>query len=260
MTAQSSPALVKWKNWIGTTNIGVYPYNGGPTWFKPTQNGVCKMEVLNQQFCYVCRETFIEVIHTLVSPIEAFTPSNISVINVTNTLGFKLNLIAPVPNTLKRIWTVDGNTAANNVDTFTVLSGSMATGNHTVLATVLDTTAFTRYVNHISLHTYNVQWNLSVTAGGISSSGLDLFKASLKIFPNPFADNLTVEYELDKNSSIGIQLVTAEGKTINLLSEKQQSAGKYSFPLSMKQLATGSYFVVLIINGKRITKELVKLE
>lgn len=259
MTAQSDASLVKWKNWIGTPGIGVFQHTGGPGWYKPTTGGTCKMEVLNPAFCSVCKETFVERIHALVSPIDSYMPSNAAVLNVSSTIGFKTNLVKPNPNTLQQNWFIDNIQQAAIIDTFTVLSGSIANGNHTIRTTILDNTALSRADNHISFHTYNFIWNLSV-ATGISEP--DLFRAGLKLFPNPFAENLVVQYEIEKVSSVGVLLISSDGKTIPLVQEKKQTPGSYSttFSLSRYNLAAGVYTIVFNVNGQTIAKELVKLK
>lgn len=259
MTSQSNATLVKWKNWIGTPNIGVFQHSGGTGWYKPTTGGVCKMEVLNPDFCNVCKETFVERVHTLTTPLDSYFPANATSLNVNATLGFKINLINPIPNTLKRTWKINNIQQALNLDSFTVLSGSLPNGNHTVLVTVLDTTVLSRAENHINLHTYNIIWNLSV-ATGISEP--DLFQASLKIYPNPFQENLLVQYQLEKRADVSIQLVSLDGKQIPLVQVKKQNAGSYNVPFSLEkyQLTAGTYFVVFTINGNIVAKEIIKLK
>lgn len=258
MTAQSNSTLVKWKNWIGTPGIGVFQHSGGPGWYKPTTGGTCKMEALGPAFCSVCKEAFTEQIHSLVSPLDSYAPSNAAPLNVYGTIGFKLNLLEPLPNTLKRTWKLNGTQQAVNVDSFTVLSESIANGNHTVLATVLDETTLTRADNHLSLHTYNISWNLSIATG---LSEPDVFKASLRIFPNPMQENLVVQYELEKRSDVSIQLISTDGKVIPLVQQKKQNAGTYSVPFDLNKykLAAGTYFAVFNINGNTIARELIKL-
>jgi hypothetical protein len=127
-----------------------------------------------------------------------------------------------------------------------------------LLATVFDTTALSRADNHLSLHTYNVAWQLSV-ATGITEP--DIFRVNLRIFPNPVQENITVQYKLEKTSDISIQLVTADGKATTLVQQKKQNAGTYSIPFTLNQygLPAGTYFVVFKVNGNTIVKELVKL-
>jgi IgA Peptidase M64 len=259
MTAQSNASLIKWKNWIGTPNIGVFAHSGSPLWFKPTTGGTCKMEVLNPAFCSVCKETFVERIHALVSPIDSYMPSNASALNVNATIGFKTNLIRPIPNTLNQTWFIDNILQPATIDTFTVLSGSISNGNHTVRTTVVDNASLSRADNHVTLHTYNVTWNLSVTTG---ISEPEVFRAGLKLFPNPFAENLVVQYDLDKTSTVAVVLVAADGKTIQLVQEKKQLPGTYSstFTLNKYNLSPGVYSIVFYVNGQAIAKELVKLK
>lgn len=57
MTAESDPAKVKWKRFLGKNGVGVYEYdNGGDGWYRPHQN--CKMRFLGKQyeFCEICKE------------------------------------------------------------------------------------------------------------------------------------------------------------------------------------------------------------
>ncbi|BAP33613.1 von Willebrand factor [Chryseobacterium sp. StRB126] len=97
-TQNSNPATIKWKNWIGINGIGINPYTESPTWFRPHEN--CEMRFLDREFCSVCKETIIEKIHSLVSPVDSFTPANTSSVNASADVTFTVNEILPVPNTL----------------------------------------------------------------------------------------------------------------------------------------------------------------
>lgn len=55
VTRESNPKLVKWKSFIGKSNIGVYPMEGTSGWYIPSEN--CKMKALNNHFCAVCENT-----------------------------------------------------------------------------------------------------------------------------------------------------------------------------------------------------------
>jgi hypothetical protein len=261
MTAQSDPLLVKWKNWVGTNNVGVYPYTSGTGWFRPVQNNRCKMEVLGVSFCSVCTEALIEKIHTLVNPIDGFTPSNASPIPAGNNvdLGFKLRQVLPVPNTLKTTWQLDGTAFAWNVDTATLQASSLTTGTHTLLSTVIDTTLLSRSVNHISVHIYNTQWTISRVTG---ISAPELYRANLKVFPNPTANDLVVKYELEKKANVAIELLSPDGKRILRHERKAQLPGIHSFTIDTRKLgiSSGIYFVAFSINGNTLTKEVLKVE
>jgi hypothetical protein len=55
-------------------------------------------------------ETLIEKIHTVKNPIDSFTPSNSATINTNSNVDLSVNLILPVPNTLKSEWKINGTT------------------------------------------------------------------------------------------------------------------------------------------------------
>ncbi|WP_379137944.1 M64 family metallopeptidase [Paenibacillus sp. sgz500958] len=58
VTQESDPKKVKWKDFIGKSNIGVYPMPSTTGWYIPTLD--CKMRVLNKPFCPVCEEEIRE--------------------------------------------------------------------------------------------------------------------------------------------------------------------------------------------------------
>ena len=261
MTAQSNPALVKWKNWVGLNNVGVYQYGGGPGWYRPVQGNRCKMEVLGAPFCSVCVEALIERIHTLVNPIDKVTPAVAAApLNLDGGLyGFKLNLVTPIPNTLKVTWKLDGNEIANNVDTVTINGAGLSVTNHTLVATIIDTSALTKSDNHISIHTYNTQWNISRITG---ISDPELFRANLQVFPNPAVRDILVKYDLEKKANVSVEIFTVDGRRISRYEQKGQLPGRYTYTIDAKKtrISPGMYFVVFSLNGNRLTKEVLKIE
>ena len=52
LTSNNNPATIKWRPWLDIENIGIYPHEESPTWFRPHQN--CEMRYLNRAFCEVC--------------------------------------------------------------------------------------------------------------------------------------------------------------------------------------------------------------
>lgn len=55
MTSEDDPNSVAWSDLIGVENVGVYPYEESPGWYRPSQT--CKMRYLGKKygFCPVCR-------------------------------------------------------------------------------------------------------------------------------------------------------------------------------------------------------------
>jgi hypothetical protein len=257
MTKQSNPQLVKWKNWVGTENVGVFPFAVDPTWYRPVTS-MCKMELLGMSFCAVCREAIVERIHELAKPIDRYLPSSSSLTVTSGNQGFKLDLVPPEPNTLKVSWKLDGITVASNVDTINLTATQLAGASHVVSAVVTDTTAFTRDQNHITLHSYMVQWNIN-TSTGLTSP--ELYAARIKIYPNPFVDQLYVDYRLDKKADVRIDLLNLSGALVETIENKNQPRGNYqvSFSATGKKLPTGVYFVRFSLNGQSMTEEKIRI-
>jgi len=257
MTRESNPAAVKWKNWIGTPNIGVFPYSGGPGWFKPA-NATCKMELLGRDFCNICKEAFVKKIFSIVSPLQGFTPANTAPLQIDSTMRFTLELLEPSPNTLRRTWKLDGNQIAEGRDELVLSADQLASGTLQLQATILDTTALTRADNHASLYTTNVNWNLNAVSNTVST---EVFKANLSIYPNPFSEQFILQYELDKDADLEVSLISIDGKSTVLQSNRMLSTGSYQtqFDLDTLGLSDGIYFIVFRVDNSLIAKEVIKL-
>ena len=149
-TQNSNPATIKWKNWVGLNGVGIYAHAESPTWFRPHQS--CEMRYLNQQFCSVCKEAIIERIHTLVSPIDSYTPANSSTVNANSNVTFTVNEILPVPNTLVNSWTLNGTPLASTSNSVTITPAQLNTGNNTLLFSVTDNNPLIKVTNHNTVH------------------------------------------------------------------------------------------------------------
>ncbi|HRG51269.1 MAG TPA: M64 family metallopeptidase [Bacteroidia bacterium] len=113
MTKETSPTLVKWKNWMNVNGIGINSHSTDPSWKKP-RNGECKMEILGKPFCSVCSETIVEKIHSLVKPVYEKTPIQ-STVSISNQLAnFSILYMLPISNTMSTRWVVDGNASVKN--------------------------------------------------------------------------------------------------------------------------------------------------
>lgn len=164
MTQESNPALVRWKNWIGTNNIGVFSYCCGGNsalWYKPHQS--CKMQYLGVPFCSVCKETIVEKIHQLTgSPIKSFAPQNNNAISFcSGTLSFNCSLIVPNTTTIKRSWILNGLLLQSQTDSLNLSGNQLQSGSNLLQYTVTDTTLLSRSDTHAALHTYSISWTIN---------------------------------------------------------------------------------------------------
>ncbi len=242
MTAESDPALVKWKNWLGDEEIDLYPYgtSGEPSeWYRPHQN--CMMRALNNTFCAVCAEATIDHIYSLVSPIAFFSPSNNS-ISFTNEdeIEFKLDLIYPEPNTLEIKWFLDGMDLEVDQTNLTIDNTLISEGTHVLTAQVEDLTELSRTYTFASGYVFNVSWNVTNTTG-IEENTVEKFL--FKVYPNPSTDTLYFDYTIENISeTIQISIVDLLGKELKTIS-LESSTNRDVLAIDLSDLVAGSYML-----------------
>jgi hypothetical protein len=73
---------------------------------------------------------------------------------------------------------------------------------------------------------------------------------SIKVFPNPASEWITLEYEVQQASDVSISMYDVVGKTIatNLIAVKEQK-GKHQQTVHIEGLPAGVYFVQLKIDA-----------
>jgi hypothetical protein len=93
------------------------------------------------------------------------------------------------------------------------------------------------------------------------STATDSTKDSVGIGPNPFINQITVDYKLSKNSTIYILLYDELGQDLFRYSETGLPPGQYKvvIPAGYHILANAMYFLKIIINDHIIVKRLVKV-
>lgn len=98
----------------------------------------------------------------------------------------------------------------------------------------------------------------TVTIGGVGAeeySGIH----QLSILPNPFADQSTVRFRLDKSSSVEIVLTDLTGRTVEIIQPSvKMNEGEHTLVLSPPH--SGSYLLRFNINDVYFTRPLVKIE
>ena len=83
-------------------------------------------------------------------------------------------------------------------------------------------------------------------------------EAGFKVYPNPFQNAVTIEYNPKRSSEIKIDVFNIVGEKIKNISKKeQQIPGKYFF--EFPGIPSGIYFVRLIVDGKTSVQKIIKL-
>ncbi|WP_026753823.1 M64 family metallopeptidase [Sediminibacter sp. Hel_I_10] len=257
MTQDNNPETVKWKNWLGSSNVGIFPYGttGTPsTWYRPHQN--CKMRYLGVPFCSVCKEGIIERIHTLVSPIESYSPVANTLENPSLPLEFQLDLVQPLPNTLDTTWTLNSINFSSSLDNLSLLETDLVEGSNTLTALVTDNTALLRVDGHEDIHLYTVTWTIEVASLGISSITAESNHITINIYPNPAGNMLNVSIESDLKTDFSFKLISIDGKEVLSIPANVHSATA----VDIERLSSGLYMLNVfqgnvLIGQKKLIKE-----
>lgn len=79
----------------------------------------------------------------------------------------------------------------------------------------------------------------------------------LKVFPNPFSTNVSIQFKLQETEKIGIRLFDNKGSLVKKVFEGERFAGLQNFSIEGANLANGTYFCEIMVNEKRILRKLV---
>jgi len=256
MTQETDPSLVKWKNWMGINNIGINQHCCGgnsATWYRPHEN--CKMRYRESPFCAICIEGTIEKIHALTSPVMGFTPQNTGIIDLSNPMNFKVNLIESIPNSLHTEWILNGDVFENNANSVFISSSNLLVGTNALQVTIKDTSSHLKIDSHETIHIETILWNINATSSSIDDISENYLK--IELFPNPMQDilyfNLTSQLKEDYTVTIidisGKQIIT---KKIHYLELHPQ--------IKLSQLRAGLYFINFSFeNGLKVSSKIIKI-
>lgn len=258
LTQQGNPATVKWSPWVATDNVGVYPHTEAPSWFRPHQN--CKMRYLNMPLCAVCRETMVERIHSLVQPIQSFSPATTTLSATDEPLSFSLSLISPQPNSLSVTWKRNNVVFATNQTTVSVNPASFSSHSNTITATVTDATDFVRTSSHSTSHTYVIEWtvNASVVTGLEIDPTITHYAAS--VYPNPVEEKINLSYSLQKSARVRIGVTDLTGRSRVIVPAREQPAGDHSYEFESEALFArpGEYIITFWFDDTPVSRKVIK--
>jgi hypothetical protein len=96
--------------------------------------------------------------------------------------------------------------------------------------------------------------------GAVIELGLDpRAERMLTIQPNPFTDQTTLRYTLERAGRAQLLVNSGDGRHLRVLSEAQLEAGEYQHVWNTAHLAPGVYYVTLLLDGEPLAKRAVKL-
>lgn len=248
MTQQTDTSLVKWKNWYGDFEIGLFPHSESPEWYRPHQN--CKMRYLGRDFCAVCRQGIIEKVYSLVSPLISYSPNSPELVPLEFPVSFELELIEPDPNSLKMEWYLNGQNLNTNSDSLILEGKALHAGKNNLSVTVEDTTTMLRADESQTIQLTTINWGIENNITGLKELQYISNKMELSIYPNPFAERLHISIDQTELKEIKIDLVDISGRVrhkqalstsgVNTLTTSNLEAGNYILRIYSKDTLIGT--------------------
>lgn len=257
MTQETQLGAVRWKNWHGHDEVGLYQHCCGGSadrWYKPHQG--CKMEVLGRPFCAVCREALIERIHQYVTPIDGYLPTSNTVFATYPTLPFSVDLVGPQPFTLRRQWTLNGQPLASGTDSLTLDRALLLGGDNDLSVWIEDTTASLRVDQHADVHLYAVSWIIKNNVTGVVTRPGQPERIELHLFPNPTTDQLQLSVRGATARPLTLRLLTLDGQEV--LRQAYPPVNIHQHTLLLTELAAAPYLLELELDGYRVVRRIVK--
>lgn len=103
----------------------------------------------------------------------------------------------------------------------------------------------------------NTQYSFEITAPSSAAEVSDKFR--FQIFPNPFTNSITINYELTGKESVKTELFDIYGKSLKIVSQKETHAGQNTFKIDLSDLPNGVYFYKITIGNQAFEKRIVKI-
>jgi hypothetical protein len=101
-------------------------------------------------------------------------------------------------------------------------------------------------------------WDIGAYEYSVTSSVDNKNECLVKIYPNPFTDNLTIEFSMINKEDVEVSLLDATGKSVKVITNRQFQQVKNTTSLDMTDLPAGLYFIQLKTNNSLTTQKLLK--
>ena len=75
--------------------------------------------------------------------------------------------------------------------------------------------------------------------------------------PNPVVNNTSVQYEIQNNSKVSLDIYDANGKIVASYNEGYQIAGKHEILVNAENFSAGTYYYSLKSGSKNLTKKMI---
>ena len=82
----------------------------------------------------------------------------------------------------------------------------------------------------------------NATGKSAQSGNMRATRNGITVFPNPSAGSNTLQYELEKEANVKVELLSINGQVLRVLDEGRKTAGTQTLQVSLSDLTAGIYF------------------
>lgn len=95
----------------------------------------------------------------------------------------------------------------------------------------------------------------------ILSLATEIASTELKVYPNPFTHQMTIEYKLEKAATVSVQIIDILGQRVsNIVNSEPQLIGQHQIIFNRNQLKAGTYFLVFTDGNKYESRKLLMVD
>jgi subtilisin-like proprotein convertase family protein len=91
----------------------------------------------------------------------------------------------------------------------------------------------------------------------VSTESVEPVKAEVKVYPNPFKDQVTFSVQMDGMQDISIKIHDALGKEVLQVNDKNNFIGEHNIVINGESLRPGVYFYHMMIGNKSVAGKII---
>ncbi len=92
----------------------------------------------------------------------------------------------------------------------------------------------------------------------LKDNAAELSVAEVSSYPNPFADEITIELNIAKRAQVDINIYAPDGQNIQQVKSEIMDQGNYQITPNVTTLSSGVYFLEVVIDGKKAIHKLTR--
>ena len=105
---------------------------------------------------------------------------------------------------------------------------------------------------------YNTLQSVSCPTSPLSNEDVLFDESSIRLYPNPTQDSITIYYSLNNTSNVTIRLSNVQAQIIQEMT-MEKSSGLQSDTINLSNQSSGMYFLTVITNTGNYTSKVIKL-